>query len=55
MSEVAIRLDKPKRPVSLRRDDTDFVVALQPEDVIVFEIQTHAPCAKYATDFVGRL
>ena len=26
----------PKRLVSLRRDDLDFVVAFQPEDTIVF-------------------
>ncbi len=26
----------PKRLVSLRRDDSDFVVAFQPEDTIVF-------------------
>jgi hypothetical protein len=28
--------EKPKRIVSLRRDEMDFVIAFQPEDVIVF-------------------
>jgi hypothetical protein len=27
---------KPRRLVALRRDETDFVVAFQPEDVIIF-------------------
>lgn len=36
MSDANIRETRPKRLVSLRRDDADFVVACQPEDVIVF-------------------
>jgi hypothetical protein len=36
MSDANIWELKPKRLVSLRRDDADFVVAFQPEDVIVF-------------------
>jgi hypothetical protein len=36
MANANIQERKPKRLVSLRRDDADFVVAFQPEDVIVF-------------------
>ena len=36
MADANIQERKPKRLVSLRRDDADFVVAFQPEDVIVF-------------------
>jgi hypothetical protein len=36
MSDAYIREQKPKRLVSLRRDDADFVVAFQPEDVVIF-------------------
>ena len=36
MNDANILEAKPKRLVSLRRDDADFVVAFQPEDVIVF-------------------
>jgi hypothetical protein len=36
MSDANVQEPKPKRLVSLRRDDADFVVAFQPEDVIVF-------------------
>lgn len=36
MADANIHEPKPKRLVSLRRDDADFVVAFQPEDVIVF-------------------
>jgi len=36
MSTPAILPEKPKRLVALRRDEMDFVVAFQPEDVIIF-------------------
>ena len=36
MSDANTWEPKPRRLVSLRRDDADFVVAFQPEDVIVF-------------------
>jgi hypothetical protein len=36
MSDANYLEPKPKRLVSLRRDNADFVVAFQPEDVIVF-------------------
>ena len=36
MSIRAWPQDKPRRLVSLRRDETDYVVAFQPDDVIVF-------------------
>jgi hypothetical protein len=36
MSDANISDAKPKQLVSLRRDDADFVVAFQPEDVVVF-------------------
>jgi hypothetical protein len=36
MSIPAMLQEKPRRLVSLRRDEMDFVVAFQPEDVIVF-------------------
>jgi hypothetical protein len=36
MSIGALPLEKPKRLVSLRLDQADYVVAFQPEDVIVF-------------------
>ena len=36
MSTPAITQEKPRRLVALRRDEMDFVVAFQPEDVIVF-------------------
>lgn len=29
-------IDRPKRLVTLQRDDADFVVALYPDDVVVF-------------------
>ena len=43
MSDANILEAKPKRLVSLRRDDADFVVAFQPEDVIV--IRSPDACA----------
>ena len=33
---MASRIEHPKRLVTLQRDDNDFVVALYPEDTIVF-------------------
>jgi hypothetical protein len=36
MSIRALPLEKPKRLVSLRRDQADYVAAFQPDDVIVF-------------------
>jgi hypothetical protein len=35
-NEISAFARQPKRPVSIRRDNGDFVVAVQPENVIVF-------------------
>jgi hypothetical protein len=36
VSEVEQSLQKPKRSVAIRPDGEDFVVALMPEDIIVY-------------------
>ena len=33
---MPVDIDRPKRLVTLRRDDIDFVVSFYPEDTIVF-------------------
>jgi hypothetical protein len=33
---LASDIDRPKRLVTLQRDDADFVVTFYPEDVVVF-------------------
>lgn len=38
--------NEPKQLVSLRRDDEDFVVAFQPEDIIVFRNEDAAALRK---------
>jgi hypothetical protein len=44
-----------RRQVAMRRDGDDFVVALQPDDVIVFATGMPTLCGKSAARFVGRL
>jgi hypothetical protein len=39
-------LKRPRRQVSIRRDGKDFVVAFQPDDVIVFRHQFASPLRK---------
>ena len=47
---MAFDIDRPKRLVTLRRDDVDFVVSLYPEDTVVFRhvepISLRKVCAK---------
>jgi hypothetical protein len=33
---VSSSVDRPKRLVTLRRDDADFVISFYPEDTVVF-------------------
>ena len=33
---MSSNIDRPKRLVTLRRDDTDFVISFYPEDTIMF-------------------
>jgi hypothetical protein len=47
---MACDIDRPKRLVTLRRDDVDFVVSFYPEDTVVFRhvepISLRNVCAK---------
>ena len=47
---MACDIDRPKRLVTLRRDDVDSVVSLYPEDTVVFRhvepISLRNVCAK---------
>jgi hypothetical protein len=47
---MACDIDRPKRLVTLRRDDFDFVVSFYPEDTVVFRhvepISLRNVCAK---------
>jgi hypothetical protein len=47
---MAFDVNRPKRLVTLRRDDVDFVVSLYPEDTVVFRhvepISLRNVCAK---------
>src|SRR5262249_42059578 len=43
-----------KRQVAMRCDGDDFVIALLPEDEIVFPPKTLEPCATCAAGFAGR-
>jgi hypothetical protein len=39
-------IERPKRPVTLRRDGGDFVVAFYPEEIIVFRHNEPQPLRK---------
>ena len=47
---MAFDVNRPKRLVTLRRDDVDFVISLYPEDTVVFRhvepISLRNVCAK---------
>ena len=46
-------LQQPRRKVVIRRDDKDFVIALYPDDIVIYRNAGH--CVKPAAFYVGKL
>jgi hypothetical protein len=45
----------PKKQVSIRRDDKDFVVAFQPEDFVIFRNGMQTPYEEFVVCCGGKL
>jgi hypothetical protein len=46
---LASGIERPKRPVTLRRDGDEFVVTFYPEDIVVFRHSEPQPLRKMCT------